>query len=247
MNKNVTININICPDWIDALATPIAATISDTISDLLRILTTKVSFWKKKSEIKTDIKLQNYLNSLKNEINNIGPENLREPQTSIAFPAMETSVFFYEEEHYRMMFSKLIGRSFDSSYDDAIHPSFAPMIQQLSPLDAQILFFLSGSRTKLHRIKIKEIGVRTIPCNVDLLSRSFDDLDASLNNLKRLGLISFIDNNLKANGKNIVEIKDSEYYKEFKKSIDGKNLEDEFLVSLSFTSFGKKFIKVCIN
>lgn len=241
----ITVKIE-TPEWFNSFANPIARTIGETISDLWVGFTAGIKLWSGKKRIETDEDLKRYRESIKNEFTSIEEEHLQNAKLSIAGAALDSSKLFYKEEHYRMMFSKLFAKSFDSSYNDRIHPSFSSIIQQLSPLDSRLLFELTRSKCKLHRIKIKNIGYLTIPAKEDFLEYTFEDLDSSLSNLKRLGLISYIDNNLKSHGNNIEDIKNSNYYLKFKDTLDADLLKDEFLVAMSVTSFGKKFTEVCI-
>lgn len=242
---SVTLKID-TPEWFNKMLNPIADSVGESIADLWKGLISGLSTWSGKRQIDKDSNLLRYKQSIENGLSNISPEHLQEADFSIVGLAMDTSKFFYQEEHYRMMFSKLISKSFDSSYKKEIHPAFVSIIQQLSPMDARILFFLAENRNELLRLKLKNVGIRTIPASEQFLNQDLDLLDLSLNNLKRLGLISFIDNNFKVNGKNIQTIQNSNFYEKYHNQIGNNQIQDEFLLTLSFTALGENFIKVCI-
>lgn len=154
-----------------------------------------------------DVKIQeireNYLKNLKNfqeeiihEVENISPENIREPNISIFGPALEASKFYMDEENIRIMFAKLVASSIDKTKNNKIHHSFVEIIKMLSPLDAKNLYYMhnTGDKTISTIIqKVKNLDGEIIKHKHIFLGnpemQEQELIEPSIDNLLRLGLI----------------------------------------------------------
>ncbi len=74
---------------------------------------------------------------------NIPQENIVEPKSSIAGPALQALAFSHEEENLKEMYLTLLANAVDSRSAATVHPSFVHIIQQLTPPEARILKVIS--------------------------------------------------------------------------------------------------------
>lgn len=127
------------------------------------------------------------------EIQNIPDENIHDPKRMIAMSGLENSKFVFDEPELRKMFAKLIAKSMDSRFDTIMHPSFSDIIQQLSPLDAELL--LEFKTTLMHPvcqfIIHQKDGNYVTPNGLVMIFKKYplELITSSLKNLQRLGLV----------------------------------------------------------
>ena len=169
----------------------------ETLSDLWYInFGHMFSEQSEKIKIKQQIDVQEYAKQAANQISLIPSENIQEPKLNILGPALESSKYYIEDEDMRNMFAKLLASSMDKSKNDIAHNSFVEIIKQLSPLDAKNLEILYNKNlTAVAEIRNKSVNQNgfhvlisnIFPYNEDV--KDFNVLSASLENLKRLGLI----------------------------------------------------------
>lgn len=144
--------------------------------------------------------LDNYKRSINKKIEEIPKENLVEPKLHIIGPALESSKFYYEEEHYRELFGNLIASACDKTKNNKVHVSFSSIIKELSPLDAKFLSMFKGNNVyPMASIMSRDKEGSITPYLIDFfnfndLDNKFDliekfDLTSSLDNLIRLGLV----------------------------------------------------------
>jgi hypothetical protein len=67
------------------------------------------------------------------------PEEIRSPDPIIAGPAIQGMIFAIEADHLREMYATLLARAMHSPSAPKVHPSFVQIIQQLSPVESQLL------------------------------------------------------------------------------------------------------------
>lgn len=131
-------------------------------------------------------------------VSKIEPENIQDPKLNILGPALEASKYYIEDEKLRDMFAKLIAASMDKSKNEIIHNSFAEIIKQMSPLDAENLVAISDNGNPIHDsicnllIDNSDGSFTTEFVNLYLGNSnqpSQENIGMSLSNLTRLGLI----------------------------------------------------------
>ena len=138
------------PECIDKTLTNLAddpsKAIGKTIRDLYDlVLGSRVAFAAEKKKIKYAHDLEEYRKSLERNVDAIPEDKYIEPSMQIAAQSLVDSQYCLDTEELREMFAKLIARSMHADYSNRIHPTFSKLLQQLSPLDAQILTFFSAS------------------------------------------------------------------------------------------------------
>ena len=184
---------------VESLAVPISGAVGKTLKDIWElVLGNKVSFRNAKANLLLQQDLDSFKQSIAANINNIPAERLREPTLQIAGQALEKSKYCVEETELREMFANLIARSMDSDYNNEIHPSFAEIISQMSPIDAgNLKLFKDASRNGLPLAEYvftsgsaAEIIAHT---DVFLENKNIQDINVqsmSIGSLKRLGLLN---------------------------------------------------------
>lgn len=139
-DNNEKINIKFeLPQVANEVSLPLAKSIGKTLSLAWDGLFMGVETWYCKKKIDQENYLKLYKENIQKELNDIPEDNIQEPKMNIMGPALETSRYYFEEEQYRIMFSKLIAKSCDNRFNTKTHPFFVDAIKQMSPLDAKIL------------------------------------------------------------------------------------------------------------
>lgn len=98
-----------------------------------------ISLRVEKRKLKHDQALAQFHESIMGKAQQIPPEKRIEPPTQVAGQALEDSKFCIEADNLREMFANLIANSMNVDYAEKVHPSFSKIIQQMSPLDAQMI------------------------------------------------------------------------------------------------------------
>lgn len=206
-----------------------------------------------KKRAKREIVVQNYKESIAQNIVSIPEENIQEPPLAIVGPALEASKFYIEEDSLRKMFAKVIGLSMDDRFNDKIHPSFVEIIKQLSPHDAQVLqtiksidLYVGSPYPAMQMVIESDSGTKIVFPLIVLFKGDipFDKNAISINNLERLGILKIDMGRWSAD--------DSKYnsYHENYVIQQVLNVHPEMSLkkgSFSLSDFGKNFIDLCVE
>lgn len=170
---------------------------------------------------KQEANVENLKNEILDNAVKIDPDNIQEPQLKILGPALEASKYYIEEEDIRNMFAKLISSSLDSTKNEINHSSYVEIIKQLNPLDAKILSEIFNGNTAIGQVGFDFISQgHTIQINHLFVLKSSKatsgEIEASIDNLVRLGLVSVIYGTYSTT---------KNHYDDLKNSKDFKNLE----------------------
>lgn len=204
MNDNKTINTlfnaELSPSAENALKNLTdkpALSIGTTFSDLWYLVFGRISYLSEKKKIKYAHNLELYRKQLESSISQIPPQKLIEPSIQTTAQALENSKYCINEENLRNMFTSLISNSMNSDYQKDIHPSFAEIIKQMTPLDAEIIKIFKNSPINgfpLGRYQLsKKRGSYSVLLEHVFLKYITPDLDAcslSISSLSRLGLLT---------------------------------------------------------
>lgn len=124
----------------------------------------------------------------------INPNDIKEPTFRIANSYLEASSNCLTEEELSSLFANLVASTIDKSKEKYLHPAFGEILSQMSSLDARILRELLGaSEYGLRFSKAGSIADYFLPGCYQWFDASWEELDQSLRNLNRLGLISIAD------------------------------------------------------
>lgn len=194
-------------------------------------------------------------NTLEKKLEKVPPENIVVPDITIAGPTLEALRFTGQKEELREMFLDLLATSMNSETADKAHPAYIEIIKQLTSDEAKILKNLEGDAFPLLSVSYKvENGLSAAP-----IFKDFSDIAeksgceyplkvfAYLDNLKRLGIISFHDNLKLSNYELYKELEDHELIKHHVKvaSVFGEPVIINSLAQI--TVFGKIFRSICIQ
>lgn len=255
------INLSDLPDSIDNavknLTDKPTQGIGQTFSDVWYLVFGGITQVADKRRMKYAHDLELYRQELSQVISSIPKENLIEPNVQTTAQALENSKYCIESEELRKLFVNLISKSMDNNYVSNVHPSFAEIIKQMSPIDAKIFknlhpdyifplvdYVLENRRTLSSEIKLSTVYISPLS-DIDLKMASF-----SISSLERLGLIA-IDMNSSCTNKSV--------YLPYEETAFYRNLSSEAIRLYAskrasiykylgyFTPLGKNFFEVCVK
>lgn len=109
-----------------------------------------------------------------------------EPNLNVIYPLLDKSSLV-DNEFMQKKWSNLLASSISKESSDKVHVSFPHILEQLTPMDAQILDFLYDT-VEIHNGKLIGTIEQTARKTSFLKSISDENLDMSFNNLVRLQL-----------------------------------------------------------
>lgn len=252
---NSLINLPDLPDSVDNaiqnLTDKPSLSIGTTFSDLWDLVFGPISYLSEKRKIKYAHNLETFRKQLESSIEQIPPEKVVEPSVQTTAQALENSKYCMDEENLREMFTALISNSMNSDFQKDIHPAFAEILKQMSPLDAEIIkvFKNSGiSGFPICQYNLKANKGYTTLLEYVFLNYPTPDLAAcslSISSLIRLGL-------LEATYTSLIITEGT--YTPFEEHIWFKMLQEKFPDQKVFiekgraalTPLGRSFTRVCI-
>lgn len=213
----------------------------------------KLHEFAEKKRAKREIIVQNYKESIAQNIVSIPEEHIQEPPLAIVGPALEASKFYIEENSLREMFAKVIGLSMDDRFNDKIHPSFVEIIKQLSPHDAQVLqkikainLYVGSPYPSMQMVIESDSGTTTIFPLIVLFKDdiSFENNAISINNLERLGILKIDMGRWSADDSKYIPYHENYVIQQVLNKNPEMSLEKG---SFSLSDFGKNFIDLCVE
>lgn len=235
---------------------PVATNIGNTLSSFWNLIFGGFDVWVAKKQVLRSANLEIYKTETERKVRLIKEQNLQEPKMNIIGPALESSKFFFEEEHYREMFSNLVSASIDKSFNDTIHTSFSNIITQLSPNEANMLkqIFEREDKSipcvKLSKKSDDKNSVFSHPLLDDVLlgqsSLAQHDSDTMcLDNLVRLNLIRVDYDTRYADESKYNDFNEHPIVFEYKEQF-GEDLIIHYGIVVP-TTYGMNFMKVCLR
>jgi hypothetical protein len=235
---------------------PMSKSISENLGLMVDGVMGWLGCWGEKQKIKQKIYIEEFKKEISLKISEIPQEYLIEPAVSIAGPVIETSKYYYEETHYREMFSNLLASACDKRYIHAIHPSFIEILKQFAPLDAKLLsmFKYHGSYPLADVQANNEDGSITpfIHSLFDFKDRQnefsseeYNNLTSSLVNLIRLGILNK-NRDIIELGYNYDLLKNDfmyQYYNIGKGKLNNLSINR---ARIELTELGRKFMSCCL-
>lgn len=178
---------------VNKLLTPIATSAGQSLADIWDLVFGGFGNYVAKKRIERQKALEDFKESLFEELADIPENKICEPPLSIVGPALEASKYYFQEPELRTLFAKLIATSMNSEKSQYVHPSFIEIIKQMSPLDVQNFTCFDGPLPTVEYRAEKETGeFRVLLTNAFFSNPDVDDLNIqarSLSSLSRLGLI----------------------------------------------------------
>lgn len=229
--------------------------IGNTIADIWYLVFGGISQAANKRNLKYYYELQEFEKELQDKIEKISDDKIIEPDLQIVAPALEASKYCVLHKEIRFLFSSLIASSLNLEMCGYIHPSFADIIKQLTPLDAQnILIFKKKEYHPIcnYRINFKDKSYDDYYTNVFLSNPNLPDIDMqaiSMCSLERLGIVSIkFESKVKFFKYEAFEL--TKEYKELINDVKKKIIPKATSVNIikgivELTPYGKSFIKAC--
>ena len=258
MSENTTakslINLEFPPsidNAVENLTDKPTDSIGTTISDLWYLVFGGISYHAEKKKIKYSNDLEEYRKELAKSIEQIPEEKRVEPSIQTTAQALENSKYCLEEKELRQMFTSLISKSINSDFQKDIHPSFAEILKQMSPLDAKMIKVFKNSSTlgfPLCRYEIKEnSGYITLLDNVFL---EYPNTDLSLSSLSisslaRLGLIKTTHEDCFVDENTYIPFNEHPWFEMLQQKFPDKKIGVHHGM-VFLTPLGRSFTRVCI-
>ena len=253
-NKNSLINVEL-PDFVDHAAENITGQITanagQTFGDIWFLVFGGISQLAEKKKMKYAIEFKK---ELEEKIEQIPQEKRVEANIQTVGPALENSKYCMEAEEIREAFANLISRSLHQDYSKYVHPSFADMLKQMSPIDAQNLKLFKGQKSypicDIHYTKKGSQGYKVIFNNLFLgntAQNNYDLQTQSISSLVRFGLVDIPEFASLADQALYDGFETNSMYLSMKMAIP----EEVGTVTLKkkkidITPLGEMFIKVCL-
>lgn len=228
-----------------------------TLADIWYLVFGGISQSAEKRKLKYAYALKEFENELKKKSSMIPANNRVEPDFQIIGPALESSKYCIMHKELRDMFSSLISSSLDATMCNYVHPSFAEIIKQLTPLDAQnLMIFKEKSYRPIcnYRVNFTDHSYDDYYTNVFLSNPNILNIQLqsiSMSSLSRLGLVHIN-----------FECKTKYYkYEAFSQTKEYKQLLDDVAMHIipksksidiikgiiELTPYGIAFIKCCVE
>lgn len=159
------------------------------------------------------------------------------------------------------MFVNLISKSVNCAYVEKVHPSFAEIIKQMSPLDARILksmnprysfplvdYVLSSSTANKFR-ETFEINLSNVYIP-NLSGVNIQQASSSISSLSRLGIVTIETQSTITDSSVYAPYEQTDYYLEFSRKARqfyASKRADLHKYLGQFTPLGKNFFEVCVK
>lgn len=197
---------------------------------------------------------------LEKKLKNKESENIVTPEPYIAVPAIQGISYCCNSDELRNMYANLLANAMDTDVKSNVHPAFVEIIKQLSPFEAKLIKMLSRDGFQHPIVKVRyqlsERDYNGVDAFSNIISSKYgitfdnlNDYSVALENLARLKIVhinydeSYSDDNL------YKDIENSETVRVAKEL----NKKTQYSVTrvkhgvLEFSSFGKMFVKICVN
>lgn len=257
MSKEANSNLGMInvPDSVDNavmnITNDLTQNMGKTLGDIWYLVFGGISHFADKRRMKYAHNLEIFRKELSTSISSIPEENRIDPSIQTTAQALENAKYCLDEKVLRDMFTSLISNSMNSDFSKDVHPSFAEIIKQMSPIDANIIRIFKNSSVNgfaIANYKLnKNGGYQVLLENVFLKypAASLPECSVSISSLVRLGLLRATYDS---------HILNENIYIPFSKHLWFKMLQEKFpdqsvtvekgMVFL--TPLGRSFTNVCI-
>lgn len=237
---------------LDNITGPLTKNIGQTLGDVWSLVFGGISLMANKRKLRYSAQLDIYKKEIFQAVSDIPPEKVTEPSIQITAQALENSKYCFEEQELRHMFTSLIANSMNTDYQNYVHPSFAEIIKQMSPLDAKILKLFAKRSSQYFPIcefnRITPTG-RLVPLVTNVFMELLDKdpilQGKSISSLDRLGIVS-VDMTASLSDSRYTKFEHHPLYQNFQKQYS----EDSITINkgiVSATPHGSSFLKVCVT
>lgn len=130
-------------DFLPSVLNPIGKEIGTALSNMLHVVFFPFNYAGERVRIYEQKQISKFVEEINTTAEDIPEENLVIPRLSTVGSAMENAKYCLDESDLRKMFATLIASSLDSQKQPYIRQSFAEIIKQLEPIDAQNLSYFA--------------------------------------------------------------------------------------------------------
>ena len=118
------------------LGHPALSQVGNAVGSLIRLVALPITFLGLTAE-ELEKKYAKFIQKTLEKV----PEKKRiDPKAVVAAPLLDHVKFVFDEENLSEMFSNLLANAMMENVEAMVHPAFAEMLKQLSPLDAEFMF-----------------------------------------------------------------------------------------------------------
>lgn len=186
------------------------------------------------------------------------PEELiDEPESYVAVPALQGISYCMDNEELREMYANLLASSMRKDKKTSVHPSYANIIGQMSPLEAKLIKdFYKSDNDVIPIIKVDEMiskisgyeEIKNYSNFYEYLPTDPQMNGAIFENLERLGLL-IIRDHLKISDKHAYDaLVESDVIRNVIDHIKSNNHRPIIVKgSVLLSNFGNRFVKSCIE
>ena len=238
----------------DDMVHPSAKSLGNTLSLVPRTIGVWLGKWEK-WVINGEESIKLTASAVQEKASKIPEEKLTEPESYVAIPAIQQLSYCYDSEELREMYANLLISSMNTDTKHQVHPSFVDIIKQLTPDEAKLLKILSKS--DVHPLidvilNLPKGGYNVLIHNFTNVGEDVCDCPNNifyyLDNFERLKLVEISNMEYLTDESRYTPLKNHPQIKNITSLpvTDGKEFETKKGV-IKLTSFGKEFIKICLN
>ena len=122
----------------DDLAHPTAQATGEIISFIPRTIRVWFGKWEKWI-LNGEYAIRETEKHLEEKLKHIPEDKIVEPEPYVVVPAIQQLSYSLDSEELRELYANLLASSINADTKKNVHPSFAEIIKQLSPLDARVV------------------------------------------------------------------------------------------------------------
>lgn len=190
---------------------------------------------------------------LEKKLEKISAEDIVEPESYIAVPALQAISYSMNNEVLRNMYANLLANSMNIKNKDSVHPSFVDIIKQMSPNDAKIYneIYRSSIRPTIDlSISVdNQQGEENHIYNITWInSFEYEEIAVCISNLLRIGLIEIDKGISYTYDTNYNIVRNNSTYIEYKRKYENiPNVKvNETKHFIKITPLGELFYKICV-
>jgi len=238
------------------LAQPSVQAVGAALGSVLEFSTIPFKYVQLGNE-KVKLNIDKHLNSYKEKVTAIPPENLIEVNPQIGVPILD-KLSYTTSEDIAALFVNLLANASSSETVNLAHPSFVQLIENLSIDEARIISGLAGEvyvpHVSFHAYLNSQPGYHHMLENGTLLPFTInmlfpDNVAIYLTNLARLGILNEVSNRFKQDEASYKALIEHYQFESTKAAWNESGKYSRFEVVKGYydiTPFGRQFIKACL-
>ena len=182
-------------------------------------------------------------------------EKLVSPELYVAVPTIQAISYSMNSKELRSLYANLLAKAMHKDHASKVHPSYVEIIKQLSPQDALIFSEIASKEFRpFMKVFMQFYNTRSMKLflkNATWIQRPIADVDLSIDNLARLGLLN-LDTEYFYEQEEYSSVRNNPYYIQALKDAESvldtqifKNFKHEFGAIL-LPTLGGNFYRICV-